>query len=78
MSDKKQRAKRLLRHYLKNLVEAQGHHWDSDNDGEVDEIVDCIIGASVEEAEEVEEIQPSEFDNFVAHVDNANRIARVR
>lgn len=74
MSDKRQRAKRLLKHYLKNLVEAHGHHWNSDNDAEVDEIVDCIIDGAVEA---VKESQPSEFDNFVAHVDNANRLSRI-
>jgi len=39
-------AKRLLGHYLRTLAKRAGMPWDSDNDAEVDMIVDSIIDAA--------------------------------
>lgn len=49
MSSDARQAKRLLTHYLRGLVLASGHNWDSDNDSEVEEIVDAIIDAAANE-----------------------------
>ena len=46
MTTDKQRATSLLQHYLKFGIEAAGYHWDSDNQGEVSDIVDSIIDAA--------------------------------
>jgi hypothetical protein len=50
-----ERAKRLLRHYIRMVWQAAGLVWDSDNDAEVDDIVDCLIAASVAEMETANE-----------------------
>lgn len=47
--DEAQRAKRLLTHYLRNLVQLSGNRWDSDNDAEVEDIIDAIIEAAATE-----------------------------
>lgn len=49
----REKAKRMLRHYLKNLVITGGGRWESDNDSEVGDIVDFIVDAAVEAAKEV-------------------------
>ena len=46
MTTDQQRAPSLLQHYLKFGLEAAGYRWDSDNQGEVAEIVDSIIDAA--------------------------------
>lgn len=58
------RAKRLLNHYLRQNAQATGTHWDSDNDAEVDEIVDCIIDAAVEEATRATEEENPALEEF--------------
>ncbi len=40
------RAKSLLSHYLRMAVQSSGQRWDSDNNAEVDDIVDSIIDAA--------------------------------
>lgn len=44
-----QQAKRLLIHYLGGLVRSTGQKWNSENDSEVEEIVDAIIEAAANE-----------------------------
>lgn len=46
---KRERAKRLLVHYLEVAFRRAGAGWDSDNVAEVEELVDTIIGAAVEQ-----------------------------
>lgn len=67
MSNSKQRAKRLLKHYMQMAVRASGLQWDSDNDAEVDEIVDCLISAAVAEARE------EAAEQYADHMDNIER-----
>lgn len=43
------RAKDLLNHYFIYLFEKAGMTWESDNQSEIDQIVDDIIEASKEE-----------------------------
>ena len=43
------RAKDLLRHYFRLMALAAGVRWDGDNDSELEDIVDCLIAAAVEE-----------------------------
>jgi hypothetical protein len=38
---------RLLRHYLRLPWERAGLRWDGDNEGEIEALVDCLIGAAV-------------------------------
>lgn len=46
-TERANRAKRLLNHYLRMAVEGSGQRcWDSDNTAEVDDIVDSIVEAS--------------------------------
>lgn len=52
MDSNAQRAKRLLIHYLSGLVRFSGARWDSDNDSEVEDIVDAIIEAAANEGAE--------------------------
>ena len=40
------RAAHLLAHYLRQVYRAAGMRWDSDNDAEVDDLVECIIDAA--------------------------------
>jgi len=40
------RAKELLRHYIRIAATGAIRQWDSDNSAEVDDIVDCIIAAA--------------------------------
>jgi hypothetical protein len=49
--DKAAKAKELLRHYFRLIAQRAEIHWDSDNDAEVEDIVDFIIGAAVERSE---------------------------
>lgn len=48
--NKREQARRLLKFYLRQAYTAAGLRWDSDNDSEIDEIVDLIISAAVEES----------------------------
>lgn len=45
-TERANRAKRLLNHYLRMAVEGSGQRWDSDNTAEVADIVDSIVEAS--------------------------------
>ena len=40
-----ERAKKLLVHYFNVVARHAGFKWDSDNVAEIEDIVDCIIGA---------------------------------
>jgi hypothetical protein len=51
----RQRAKRLIKQYFHLLAKESGVYWDSDNDSELDELVDCLIDASIEEMQSQEE-----------------------
>lgn len=46
------RAKQLLVHYFTLTAKESGAHWDSDNNAEIEDAVDCIIDAAVEEVKE--------------------------
>lgn len=37
------RLRKILKHYLRMGLEAKGFRWDSDNDAEVDSIVDDMV-----------------------------------
>ena len=52
MSYKRNDAKRLLTHYLRLVMEAAGERYDSDNEAEIESIVDCMIDAAKEELRE--------------------------
>lgn len=47
----RERAKRLMQHYMRQLAEKSGIHWGGDNVSEVDELVDTLIDAAKEEIE---------------------------
>ncbi len=47
--DKREQAKNALRFYFRRCALATGILWDSDNDSEVEEIVDLIIDAAKDE-----------------------------
>jgi len=53
-------AAHLLKYYLRLIACRAGVNWDSDNDAEVDAIVECILNAARQQAhEEIEEwVQP--------------------
>lgn len=53
-------AAHLLKYYLRMIAVKAGVNWDSDNDAEVDAIVECILNAARQQAhEEIEEwVQP--------------------
>jgi hypothetical protein len=46
---KRTRAKRLLRSYLTMLANAASFAWSTENDAEVDELVDLLVEAAKEE-----------------------------
>lgn len=46
MSAAQERARKALKHYLRQATQAAGLKWDSDNDVEVEGIVDDIIEAA--------------------------------
>ena len=49
-------AAHLLSYYLRMIARQAGVNWDSDNDAEVDAIVECILNAARQQAhEEIEE-----------------------
>jgi hypothetical protein len=48
--DKKNEAKKLLKHYFRLAVKAAGGKWDYDNDAEIDTLVDYLIDAAVRDA----------------------------
>lgn len=50
--DNRSEAKRLLKHYFRLIATNAGAPWDSDNDAEVEGIVDCIIDAAREKLEQ--------------------------
>lgn len=50
MSNSANRAKSLLAHYMRLIAKESGVRWDSENDTEVQEIVDLIVEAAAEEA----------------------------
>jgi hypothetical protein len=49
MANNANAAKRLLVHYFRLLARKNDIGWDSDNDMEVEQIVDLIIAAAVDE-----------------------------
>lgn len=52
MSPYRERAATLLTHYLKTAHVNAGVHWDADNDGEVEEIIDALHDMVVEQVQE--------------------------
>jgi hypothetical protein len=40
------KAAHLLKHYMKMLAQKSGTHWDSDNDAEIDELIEAILDAA--------------------------------
>lgn len=49
-------AAHLLKFYLRMVARSAGVNWDSDNDAEVDAIVECILNAARKQAhEEIQE-----------------------
>ena len=46
---KKAKSVQLLSHYFKTVFKKAGLNWDSDNDSEMQELVDCIIEATKED-----------------------------
>jgi hypothetical protein len=40
---KSNQAKRTLQHYFRMIAKNAGVHWDSDNDAEVEEIIDNLM-----------------------------------
>ncbi len=53
------KAKELMRHYLRMIAEQSGIDWQWDNNSEVDEMVDCLIDAAAFE-ERVKELTKSQ------------------
>lgn len=51
MANNANAAKRLLVHYFRLLARKNDIGWDSDNDMEVEQIVDLIVAAAVDEVE---------------------------
>lgn len=49
MDNRKDAAKRLLTHYLMMVTLKSGLAWGSDNDREVEELIDAIIDAAADE-----------------------------
>lgn len=45
--DAKHEAKKLLRYYFRLIAEGAGINWTSDNDAEIDAIVEFLLTASV-------------------------------
>ena len=45
----------LLTYYLKTLFEANGLKWNSDNDTEMETLVEAIVGSSKSEIDEIKE-----------------------
>jgi len=52
------RAKELLRHYIRMAATSTIRQWDSDNSAEVDDIVDCIIAAASTPASQPDQPDP--------------------
>lgn len=54
-------AAHLFKHYLRLIACRAGVNWDSDNDAEVDSVIECILNAARQQAhEEIEEwVQPN-------------------
>lgn len=52
MSSNASHAKSLLVFYLRQVYESAGLQWDTDNEAEVDTIVEGIIDAAAEKAKE--------------------------
>ena len=50
-SPSRTRAKRLLVHYFQQVFQKANLFWDSDNISEIEEIVDGIIEATIDEIE---------------------------
>lgn len=47
--NKRERAKQILTWYVRILMDKSGLRYDADNEGELDELVDCLIDAAKEE-----------------------------
>ena len=50
MTQEQAAAARLLKSYLKAAFQAAGLKWDSDNDAEIEALVECLIDASTKSA----------------------------
>jgi uncharacterized protein YggL (DUF469 family) len=51
MESPRSRAKRLLVHYFQQIFQKAKLYWDGDNISEIEEIVDNIIDATIEQIE---------------------------
>lgn len=51
MKTNREQAKVLMKHYFGLLAEKAGLRVDSDNEAELDDLVDCLIDAAKEELE---------------------------
>ncbi len=47
--NRQERAARILAGYLRSMYEEQGMRWDGENEGEIEDVVQCIIDAAVAE-----------------------------
>lgn len=50
----KEKAARLLAHYMRLVFVAAELKWDSDNESEMEEIVECIINAAQPDDQDIE------------------------
>lgn len=71
MTTDQQRATSLLQHYLRMAVTASGQRWDSDNNAEVEDIVDSIIdAATATPAQPAEPAQPDALTRIAVALEN--------
>lgn len=61
------RAAHLLAHYLRQVYRAAGMQWDSDNEAEVADLVECIIDAA--------RCEPDHYPHLDAQLDEMERMA---
>jgi hypothetical protein len=52
MTTNQERAARLLKHYFRLIAQKSGIKWDSDNDSEIEQIVEAILDAASEKTDE--------------------------
>ena len=62
MGDKRAEAKRYMTHYFRKMAEASGMHWDSDNETEIENLVDLMVDAAKEEM--------TDTDCYIEHVES--------
>ncbi len=56
------RATHLLQFYMQQAYEAAGLQWGSDNDAEIEDLVECIVNAAQERIEEQDEDEGEEIE----------------